>query len=154
MALSSQVRRLLATALGDSGAANELANAIDASTSGDATQAGNNAFTGTNSHSGAETFTGGVTINTAGATITDVDVTLGTTTGTKIGTAAAQLLAFHGATPVAQRAGAAQAAVDATASTQTTPYGYASQAQADGVVTLLNEVRGALVEKGIIKGTA
>lgn len=92
--------------------------------------------------------------NAAGIGITDKPIVLGTTTGTQIGTAANQKLGCHGATPTVQRAGAAQAAADATASTQTTPYGYATQAQADGIVTLLNEIRAALVEKGIIKGSA
>lgn len=80
--------------------------------------------------------------------------TLGTTTGTKFGTAANQKWATHGATPTVQRAGAAQAAVDTTPATATTPYGFATQAQADAIVTLLNEIRAALVEKGIIKGSA
>jgi hypothetical protein len=41
-----------------------------------------------------------------------------------------------------------------TASTQTTPFGFATQAQADAIVTLANELRAALVEKGLIKGAA
>lgn len=82
------------------------------------------------------------------------NVILGTTTGTTIGTATAQKLAFHAATPVIQRASAAQAAVVTTATTQTTPYGFATQAQSDAIVTLVNEIRAALVEKGLIKGSA
>ena len=82
-----------------------------------------------------------------------VDIALGTTTGSKIGTATAQKLAFHNATPVIQRAGAAQAAVDATGATDSSPFGY-SEAQANAIVTLVNELRAALVEKGIIKGAA
>lgn len=82
-----------------------------------------------------------------------VDIALGTTTGTKIGTATAQKLAFHNSTPVIQRAGAAQAAVAADAATAVTPYGY-SEAQANAIVALVNEIRAALVEKGIIKGAA
>ena len=103
------------------------------------------------------------------------DIALGTTTGTKIGTATAQKLAFHNSTPVIQRAAAAQAsvtttvgaAVATTAATNVAPYGF-TQAQADAiianlnalrvdvlaVVVLDNEVRAALVEKGIIKGAA
>ncbi len=47
--------------------------------------------------------------------ITDgVDYALGTSTGSKLGTAASQKLAFHGATPVIQRAGSAQALVTLT----------------------------------------
>lgn len=93
--------------------------------------------------------------------------TLGRLTTTKV--------ALHGAAPVAQRAGAAQAAVSATvgaalattAATNSTPYGF-SQAQADGLIArvnalivdnaaqtaLINELRAALVEKGLIKGAA
>lgn len=81
--------------------------------------------------------------------------------------------AFHGAPPVAQRSGAAQAALSAstvvapatTAATNSSPYGY-SQAQADAIraavtqliaenltqITLINELRAALAEKGLIKG--
>ena len=84
----------------------------------------------------------------------DEDIILGTTTGSQIGTAVGQKLAFHGSTPVVQRTGAAQAAVATTASTQTTPFGYTTAAQADGIITLLNEIRAALVEKGIMKGSA
>lgn len=82
------------------------------------------------------------------------DVALATTTGTKIGTATDQKLAFHNSTPVIQRAGAAQVAAATTAPTNTTPYGYTTSAQAAAVITLLNEIRAALVEKGIIKGAA
>ena len=49
---------------------------------------------------------------------------------------------------------AAQAAVATTASTNTTPYGFTTAAQADAIVTLVNELRAALVAKGIIKGAA
>lgn len=66
---------------------------------------------------------------------------------------AVEKLGFHGATPVSQRAGAAQVAVVTTAPTNSTPYGY-TQAQATAIITLLNEIRAALVEKGIMKGSA
>lgn len=82
------------------------------------------------------------------------DFIFGTTTGSKIGTATNQKIAFHNATPVIQRAGAAQAAVATTGATNTTPYGYTTAAQANAIVTLVNEIRAALVEKGIIKGAA
>lgn len=82
-----------------------------------------------------------------------VDIGFGTVTGSKLGTAAAEKLGFHGATPVVQRAGAAQAAVVTTAATNSTPYGY-SQAQADAIVALLNEIRATLVAKGLMKGSA
>lgn len=82
---------------------------------------------------------------------------------------------FHGAAKTAQRTGATQAAVTntvgaavaATAATSTVPFGFA-EAQANAIVTnvnalrvdviannaLLNELRAALVEKGLIKGAA
>ena len=61
---------------------------------------------------------------------------------------------FYGATPIVQRTGATQAAVVTTAATSTTPYGFASAAQADAIVTLVNELRAALVALGMIKGSA
>lgn len=74
------------------------------------------------------------------------------TTGESIGNNATEPVGFHGATPSTQRAGAAQAAVVTTASA-TGQYGY-TQAQADSIVALLNEIRAALVAKGLIKGSA
>lgn len=82
------------------------------------------------------------------------DFAVGTGTGTKIGTATTQKIAFHNAPPVVQRSGAAQAAVATTAATNTTPYGFTTAAQADGIITLLNELRASLVEKGLIKGSS
>ncbi len=74
--------------------------------------------------------------------------------GNVLGQSAADLISFHNATPIAQRAGAAQAAVATTGSTTSTPYGYTTAAQADAIVTLLNELRAALVANGLIKGAA
>ena len=102
---------------------------------------------------GAQVFTLGVTSNG--------DLTLATTknivtagNGSSFGGAAAQKTSFHGVTPVIQRAGLAQAVVVTTAATQTTPFGFATGAQADAIVTLVNELRAALVAKGIITGAA
>lgn len=81
------------------------------------------------------------------------NIIVGTGTGTIIATTTAQKIGFHAAAPTAQRAGANQAASTATA-TAVTPWGYGSAAEANGVVTLLNELRAALVEKGLIKGSA
>lgn len=79
-------------------------------------------------------------------------VTPEATEGYVLGRDATSKCGMHGkATEL--RASAAQAAVATTAATNSTPYGY-SQEQADGIVTLLNEIRAALVEKGIIKGGA
>lgn len=74
--------------------------------------------------------------------------------GVVVGQSTTDLVAFHGSTPVAQRVGAAQAAVGTTAATSSSPYGFTTQAQANAIVTLVNELRAALVEKGIIKGAA
>lgn len=74
------------------------------------------------------------------------------TDGTVVGQTAAALVAFHGATPVAQASGSAQAAVVTTTPT-TSAYGY-TLAQATAVLTLLNEIRSVLVAKGLMKGSA
>lgn len=120
---------------------------------------GSNYLSITVSSAGAVTFD--ATGASAGFTFAD-DVTIGdsknfifnTGTGTKFGTSVSQKLAFHNATPTIQRSGAAQASVVTTSATNTTPYGYSTQAQADAIVTLVNELRAALVDKGLIKGSA
>ena len=94
-----------------------------------------------------------VNVNTGIVLADGAQIAFGTSGGTKLGGAVGQKVAFHGANPVGQRAGSAQAAVATTAPTNITPYGYTS-AQATAIVTLLNEIRAALVEKGIIKGSA
>lgn len=63
-------------------------------------------------------------------------------------------IAFHGATPTIKRAGAAQAAVATTAPTNISPYGFSTSAQAAALVTLVNEIRATMVEKGLMKGSA
>lgn len=82
------------------------------------------------------------------------NVILDTATGTKLGTDVLQKLALWNATPIVQPASAAQAAVATTAATNVAPYGFATQAQADAIITLLNEIRSALVAIGAIKGSA
>jgi hypothetical protein len=72
--------------------------------------------------------------------------------GAVLGQSASDLIAFYNATPVSQRSGAAQAAVPTTAPTNSSPYGY-SQAQAQAIVTLLNEMRATLVSLGLMKGS-
>lgn len=49
-----------------------------------------------------ETFTGAKTFATNNITIANVDVVLGTTTGTKFGTSTSQKLSFYNATPIVQ----------------------------------------------------
>jgi len=43
--------------------------------------------------------------------------------------------------------------VSTTASTTTSPAGYATTTQANAIVTLVNEMRAALVAVGLIKGS-
>ena len=71
--------------------------------------------------------------------------------GTVLGQSASDLIAFYNTAPVPQRSGPAQAAVPTAAPTNATPYGF-SQAQATAIVTLLNEIRAALVGVGLMKG--
>ena len=82
------------------------------------------------------------------------NIQVGTTTGTKIGTAVSQRLSVYGVTPIIQRSGSAQAAVVTTGATTTTPWGYATEAQANAIITLVNELRQALVSFGVIKGSS
>jgi hypothetical protein len=65
-------------------------------------------------------------------------------------------LGFFGATPIAEPASSAQAAIASTAavSISATQWAFATSAQATGVITLLSEVRTALVNLGLIKGSA
>lgn len=74
-----------------------------------------------------------------------------TADGFMLGQSATDLVGIHGATPVAQRAGAAQAAVVTTTPTNSSPYGF-TLAQATALITLVNELRAAMVEKGFIAG--
>lgn len=76
------------------------------------------------------------------------------TAGASFGLNTSSKISFYGVTPVVQRAGAAQAAVGTTAATTTTPWGFGSSTQADAVITLVNEMRAALVALGVIKGAA
>jgi hypothetical protein len=71
--------------------------------------------------------------------------------GTVLGQSTSDQIAFYNVAPVAQRSGAAQAAIDTAAPTNSTPYGF-SQAQAQAIITLLNEIRAALVGVGLIAG--
>jgi hypothetical protein len=88
------------------------------------------------------------------ATDTLLSKTVKTGGGWNGGQSTSDLVGFYGTTPIAQRSGSAQAAVGTTASTTTTPFGFATSTQADSIVTLVNEIRAALVAVGIIKGSA
>lgn len=83
--------------------------------------------------------------------------------GIQIATATTEKVSFHGSTPVAQRSGSDQAAVTAT-STDGTAAAAADLAElktesekiGDDVratIVLVNELRAALVQKGLIKGS-
>ena len=61
---------------------------------------------------------------------------------------------FFGTTPVARRENASQAVVGTAASITTAAHGFATGTQADAIVTLVNEMRAALVAHGLIKGSA
>jgi hypothetical protein len=102
----------------------------------------------------------------AGSMAEGANLTLGTSTGTKIGTATTQKLGLWNATPIVQPSGALQAAVtDSTGSSATgtipairndTTAHCASDA-ADGLHVLyglVNAMRTALVNSGIMKGSA
>lgn len=92
---------------------------------------------------------------TAAITVAEAtDFALGTTTGSKWGTATTQKQSFWNATPIVQPASLNQAAVASTASTNVTPYGFTTAAQADAIVTLVNQLRSDLVAAGLIKGAA
>lgn len=88
------------------------------------------------------------------STGTDIDVIgTGTPDGSTFGKAITEKISFYGAPPIAQRAGAAQAAFSTTM-TQSTGWGFLSSTAADAAVALILEMRAALVAIGIIKGSA
>ena len=72
--------------------------------------------------------------------------------GTSLGQSTTDTISFYGVTPIAQRSGGAQAAVTTTAATSSTPFGFGTSTQAQAVVTLVNELRAALVAVGLIAG--
>ncbi len=91
---------------------------------------------------------------TFGASFTMGDgsnIALDTTTGTMIGTAAAQKLAFWGIAPVVQPSGALQAA---PAGYVSGAFGLDSDANMHALYDLVVAIRTALVATGIIKGAA
>lgn len=103
----------------------------------------------------------GLLIKDGGFTLTDTNVILSATTGTKIGTATSQKLAFFNATPVVQ--GAALTAAKPTftiadaegtpdeaiqAVTQTTPFGFVNAAE---LITLLYKVQNLHTRMGEVE---
>lgn len=80
-----------------------------------------------------------------------LNIAISTGTGTQIGTDTGQKIGFYNVTPIIQRSGAAQAAVVGTADGT---YSANEVTLINDIVTLVNEVRQALVNIGIIKGSA
>jgi hypothetical protein len=72
--------------------------------------------------------------------------------GGLFGASATDLIAFYGATPIAQQTSSLMAAVVTTTPTSTSPYGF-TLAQATAIITLVNELRLSLVNLGLIKGS-
>ena len=109
------------------------------------------------------TLGAGATTLSAALTLGNNDIVSGTGAGTKIGTSASQKLGFFDKTPVVQPAAANQAAL--TNSTGGTADGTLAAVSGTGddaninnnfteLHTLLNEIRTALVNLGLIKGAA
>lgn len=77
--------------------------------------------------------------------------------GVQIATAADEKIGFHNAAPVVQRASADQVAVSTNALAVAGAYSQAEvtaiAARATALTVLANEIRAALVQKGLIKGT-
>jgi hypothetical protein len=98
-------------------------------------------------------MTAGATTLGGALTLGNNNIVAGDAAGTKIGTADTQRLGFYNATPIVQPAGADQAAVATTAATDVSPFGY-TEAQANAIVALVNEMRSVLVNLGLMKGAA
>lgn len=70
--------------------------------------------------------------------------------GNCLGYNSSEPIAFFGATPAARTAfSAAAAATTAAISTTTTKWGYSTSTQANAIVSLVNEIRAALVTLGL-----
>lgn len=86
---------------------------------------------------------------------TDIVTSASVATFALIGASTPAVVGFHAATPTSQRAGAAQATADATACVASAVgFGFLSSAVYNSWVTLINELRAAMVAKGLIKGAA
>lgn len=128
----------------ESGATFTLSGSGATTLGGNLTVTGNTTHTGTLTQTGASSFAGAITI-------TDVNVVLSATTGTKIGTATTQKLSFFNATPIVQPTALTAAKPTFTiadaegtpdnaiqAVTQTTPFGFANAAEA---ITILYKIQ-------------
>jgi len=72
--------------------------------------------------------------------------------GTAFGQSASDKIAFYGTTPIVQPNGSAQAAAGTTASTTTSPAGFATTTQANNLINLVDAMRTTLVNLGLMKG--
>jgi hypothetical protein len=99
---------------------------------------------------------------TLGGTVTlsdQANIAFNTSTGTKIGTATTQKLAFFNKTPIVQPSGASQAAVSSQSLSDTAQATYTQadmtkvQTELNDVTALLNEMRTVLVNLGLMKGS-
>ena len=128
---------------------------VDADVSATAAIAGSKVAPNFGAQNVVTTGTLGAGATTLGGNLTlgDNNIVAGTTTGVKVGTAITQKLGFYNATPIVQPAAAAQAAVATTGATDASPFGY-TEAQANAIVALVNEMRSTLVNLGLMKGAA
>ena len=111
---------------------------------------------------------GNLTLTDGGIVLTDGDITVGTSTGTKIGTATSQKIGFYNATPVVQPTALTTASTTLTnagtasdyaiqALTNSSPFGFVSQAEGETVVDVvlnnqarLNEIETKLQALGLL----
>lgn len=176
MTLSAQTFGRLKAALTNGAAADEVRDILEAVQALGGTEASliDGVTAGTCAASKA------VTLNSSGDTtlVDGTDFVLGSTTGTKIGTATTQKLGFFNATPVVQPVGANQAALGAVTTEgsntgiagaglsligNTTSVDQAANLMNDlaalrediaAAFTLINQLRADLVTLGVIKGAA
>lgn len=85
----------------------------------------------------------------------DILLVIPAANGASLGNATTDTVSLYGVTPVAQRTNAAQAAVVTTNAVSTTSniWGFSTSTQANSLVSLVNELRTALVNLGAIKGS-
>jgi len=79
----------------------------------------------------------------------------GTSDGCLLGQSTSDKLGFYGlTTPIVQPSGSGQAAMTTTVSISTTTekWGFATSTQANEIITLVNELRAALVALNLIAG--
>ncbi len=78
----------------------------------------------------------------------------GASGGMLLGETSAEKVGFFGATTITQPTSASQAALATTAAvTAGGAYGFANASQANGIITLVNQIRSDLVNLGLIKGS-